>query len=374
MKRLGLFLQFALVLLLIPISWDALHALSQAQHRDTRALQYLTAARDAEAAHQPKLAIAAYQQVLSLKPADNAARLRLTLLQCKVSAEEPASLSATSARTLALRLKTLGLAAEDGPEVAVALAQIQLLDGRSTLAHGAFEKAGVAYPKSALVQFVVGKSRLFQGDSVAATDALARAAKLDPENSLYRSVLGKTLHAQSKWARAEVELLAAAERREDPMVRLMLGEAQLKLKKADAAIESLHRAQGLIKEPSQRARALAALGYAQYTAGRMRDAIASLSESHRLKASDQTKLNLALSYQALKDHKRSILLFKTALENRPLDGTNHVNWIRSLIAVGQRITAQQVYLRLKQRAENYPQLKPHLALMAKLVEMEKPDR
>ena len=101
----------------------------------------------------------------------------------------------------------------------------------------------------------------------------------------------------------------------------------------------------------------------------MRDAIASLSESHRLKASDQTKLNLALSYQAIKDHKRAILLFKTALENRPLDGTNHVNWIRSLIAVGQRITAQQVYLRLKQRADSHPQLKPHLSLMSKLVEM-----
>jgi hypothetical protein len=57
------------------------------------------------------------------------------------------------------------------------------------------------------------------------------------------------------------------------------------------------------------------------------------------------------------------------MKNRPLDGANHLNWMRSLMKLGQKTLAQQLYLRLEKRAETAPQISPYLKQANRLVEM-----
>ncbi|MGC6418983.1 MAG: tetratricopeptide repeat protein [Bradymonadia bacterium] len=369
MSRTTTLCLFAIAILLMPISWQSVSELRTTYERSAQAAAYASTAEKAEGEKRYFLAIEAYQKALSLTGLNEGWTRRLTRLQCVVSAQDPKTLSPAAAQKLALRIKTAQLTPKDGPEIAVALAQIELIDGRVGTAHAAFEKAGTQYPKSALAQFVLGKSRLFRGNSSGAIDALSRAVKLEGNDFIYRALLGRTLHQHEKWARAEDELAAAAELKEDGMIRLLLGEARLKLHKINAAIDALQAAQGLLDKPRERARALAGLGFAQYQAGRFREAVSSLSESDRLSPTSLTRLNLARAYQGINDHRRAANIFEQVLESRPLDGANHVNWVRSLMALGQRIRAQQIYVALKKRSESRPTLSKSVAAMAVIVDM-----
>ena len=369
MSRTTIFCLLAITMLLVPISWRSVGELINTYERSARAESYAATAEKAEGEKRYFLAIEAYQKALSLVGLNDRWTRRLTRLQCVVSAQDPKTLSPAAAQKLALRIETAKLTPNDGPEIAVALAQIELIDGRVGTAHAAFEKAGIQYPKSALAQFVLGKSRLFRNNKSGAIDALARAVKLEGDDFVYRSLLGRTLHQHQKWARAEDELAAAVELKEDGMLRLLLGEARLKLHKVNAAIDALQAAQGLLEKTRERARALAGLGFAQYQAGRFREAVGSLSESDRLSPTSLTRLNLARAYQGINDHRRAASIFEQVLESRPLDGANHVNWVRSLMALGQRIRAQQIYVALKKRSESRPTLSKSVTAMAGIVDM-----
>jgi tetratricopeptide (TPR) repeat protein len=298
----------------------------------------------------------AYQDALALDPTSAMYRRAITKLQCRVSAVEPGSLTEAAGRRLALRIKLAGLSAKDGAEIAIALSQVDLIQGKSAEAHAGFEQVAKQFPKSAIAQFVLGKSRLFRGLQTKAADALSRAVQLDGQSARYRRVLGQTLHATGKWARAADELRAAAERQESGLVRLMLGEAQLKLKKAPAAVESLQMAKRLLKKPKEMSRCLAALGYALYSIGKLQPAIGALSHSYRISQDDSTLMSLALAYQALKNHRKAAELFKGIMEKRPLDGPGHMRWLQSVMALGQKTRAQQIVLQMEKRAPSDAQL------------------
>ena len=123
-----------------------------------------------------------------------------------------------------------------------------------------------------------------------------------------------------------------------------------------------------IKRERERARALG-LGFAQYQAGRFREAVGSLSESDRLSPTSLTRLNLARGIPRINDHRRAASIFEQVLESRPLDGANHVNWVGSLMALGQRIRAQQIYVASRKRSESRPTLSKSVTAMAVIVDM-----
>ena len=101
--------------------------------------------------------------------------------------------------------------------MAVALGQVDLIRQKDSLAHDRFEKTAKSYPKSALAQFALGKSRLVRGMAKQALEPLAKAVALRADSAAYRKAFGRTLAKLEKWTQAEEELARSAQITKDGM-------------------------------------------------------------------------------------------------------------------------------------------------------------
>ena len=173
-----------------------------------------------------------------------------------------------------------------------------------------------------------------------------RATKLEPENARFLAVLGQRFHSQGKWERAADILTDAIERGAGGTSRLLHGESLLKLNKTEKAIDALTDAIPGLSDQGQRARAQAALGVALYRVGRAGQALRPLMAAYTTTEDEQILLNIGRCYQALEQHDKASQVFRKALLKRPQDGESHLLWISSLMALGQKVTAAQLYDRM----------------------------
>ena len=339
------------LVLLAPISWRALDQMfgdveaSDASARQ-RSAEFVRVAEEALGDGQDALAIVAYQNALDMQPDAENVRIPLLLAQCRVLAREPTQMTLTTAREIQVRIRAHGLTVADAPEVGLVSALTDIMEGRPSLGHADIEKTAQAHSGSALAQFVLGESRHARGNETGAIDAYKRAAKIDPENARFHAILGQRFHSQGKWERAESTLEEAIDRGASGRTRLLYGEALLKLNKTAQAIDSLTEAVSEMSDKRERARAQAALGVALYRIGRPGQALNPLMKAYAATEDEQILLNIGRSYQALEQHDKASQVFRKALLKRPQDGENHLLWLSSLMALGRKVTAAQVYDRM----------------------------
>ena len=339
------------LLLLAPVSWYAVDQLvspddQRGESARVRGAEFLKVADDALKDGQDELAIVAFQNALDADPELAEARVPLLLAQCRVLAREPTQMTLQTAREIQVRIRAHHLTAADAPEVGLVSALTEIMEGRASLGHADIEKTAQAHSESALAQFVLGESRSARGNEMGAIDAYKRATKLEPENARFLAVLGQRFHSQGKWERAADILTDAIERGAGGTSRLLHGESLLKLNKTEKAIDALTDAIPGLSDQGQRSRAQAALGVALYRVGRAGQALRPLMAAYTTTEDEQILLNIGRCYQALEQHDKASQVFRKALLKRPQDGESHLLWISSLMALGQKVTAAQLYDRM----------------------------
>ncbi|MEE2787909.1 MAG: tetratricopeptide repeat protein [Myxococcota bacterium] len=357
MTAYRLILGGGLIVLLIPQAWSNLTNLRTQRALDTQVAKLVTVGDEAQTNDRLREAVVAYQRAIELQPENSELLKKLAVAQCRFTAERPDTLTTASAIALLVRLKSLGLSAKDGPEIAVALGQVDLMRGRGAAAHGLFEKLAKEYPKSAIAQYALGKSRIVRGMTKQALEPFERAVALKSDSARFRKALGRTLSALKKWTRAEEALTRAVQISEDGSSLLELGQVRLKISKNEGAVEVLKKSLTQL-DNRMKPVARAALGEALFQLGRYAEAIRELRASVKASGNTGTLFGLASAYQGLNKHSAAAQVLSRALADEPTNALGRVQYIRSLVALGQTERARGALSTLESQAKGRPELVP----------------
>jgi tetratricopeptide (TPR) repeat protein len=340
--------------MLIPSAWTGFSDLMERSALERQVSSLVNVATGAGADGDTESAVVALRSARRLQPANLDVERALLLAECRLSAEKPASLTRSGALSLSVRIKAFGLTAKGSAEVAVAQGQIAVFRGRPEDALSLFEAAAKAHPAASEVLFGLAKARLLNDKAQSAIKPLRAAVKLDPRSFRYRQALGRALSNLEKWGGAVEAFTQAGEISDTPMNRLQLGEALLKIGNHQAAIRALESAKQRLNEPTELARARAALGFAYHKAGKNAESAVELEGSVRIRPDSSVFFNLGMVRHALGQHRLAMIAFQSGLTRRPGNTGAYVELMRSLIALGQKTQARAVRTRLAQLVKTNP--------------------
>ena len=112
----------------------------------------------------------------------------------------------------------------------------------------------------------------------------------------------------------------------------------------------MERAKLLLKDRRKRADAAAALGYSLHRLGRHPQAIDELKESARITGNTETRMNLAIVYQTVGNHRRALYVFQSILRDFTKEHRARLRMFDSLLEIRQFEPAQRLLHQLKTAA------------------------